>query len=78
VSSNLTLSASHQEKGASCPFFLVTGAGCVDELTEVDDPAGQPDRTRAARPERERGARAMDGPSRSHPLRHLAVPEVIL
>ncbi len=41
----------------------------MDELTEFDDPAGEPDRTRAARPERRRGARARDGPSQSHPLR---------
>jgi hypothetical protein len=37
----------------------------VDELTEFDDPAGEPDRTRVARPERKRGARGMDGPSQS-------------
>ena len=38
----------------------------------VNDPAGLPDRTRAARPERRRGARARarDGPSPSHSLRH--------
>ena len=42
----------------------------MDELTEFDDPAGEPDRTRVARPEHERGARAMDGPSQSHPLRY--------
>jgi hypothetical protein len=43
----------------------------VDELTEFDDSAGMPNRTRAARPERARGARAMDGASQSHPLRQL-------
>ncbi len=40
----------------------------MDEPTGVDDPAGLPDRTRAARPERQRGARARDGPSPSHSL----------
>ena len=41
----------------------------MDEFAEFGDSAGKPNRTRVAHPEHERGARAIDGPIQSHPLR---------
>jgi hypothetical protein len=70
VGSNPTLSATENddERGLAPRFsFQRVERGRLCEPT-VNDPAGPPDRTRAARPEPQRGARAMDGPSPSHAL----------
>jgi hypothetical protein len=39
---NLTLSANKNRNGPAWPILIFEGAGCVDELTEFDNPAATP------------------------------------